>query len=464
MRNSIIWLIIICAGILGFSGCMVGPDFHAPKTKVPDAWANKADANSPDISGWWTTFGDAQLVSLTERAIAANLDLKQALSRLEQARSSLGITESGLWPTVNAAGSGSRSRTHVNDTAVKGNTFRAGLDAAWELDVFGGTRRAIEASEARVTTAQEDWHAAMVSLTSEVAIDYISLRALQQQLQVTKDNLVSQQKSAEITHKRFGAGFASALDTANADALVVTTRSGIPQIEAQIQQTIYALSVLLAMEPAAMEQELSPAAGIPVPPAALPAGLPSELLRRRPDIRRAEAQLHVATANIGVAIADFFPRFSLTGSTGYQSDSLRSLVRPSNGSWSTTGAVDWQIFSAGRVSSNVQLQKQISQEALLAYQQTVLTALQDTENALVAYEKEQERRTDLVAAVEYSRKSLDLSTQLYTEGQTDYLNVLVAQRALLNADNALVTNSQNLSTDVVQLFKALGGGWKDQQE
>jgi outer membrane protein, multidrug efflux system len=462
MKYTNIILPALCGCLLTAAGCMVGPDFHAPETKMPQSWSNPTDANSPaSLAQWWTIFGDPNLTSLTNRAIIANLDLKQATARVREARASLGITESGFWPSVNATGSTSRSRRHVNGTAVKGNSFATGLDAAWELDVFGGTRRSIEAAEAQLMSAEQDRRNAMVTLTAEVALNYISLRAQQQQLQVTKENLVSQQKSAEITHKRYEAGFVSALDTANADALVVTTRSQIPQIEAQISQSIYALSVLLAMEPAALEAELSPISDIPSTPPSVPSGLPSELLRRRPDIQRAEAQLHAATANIGVAVADFFPKFSLTGSAGYQSDRFRTLVRSSNSSWSYGAGVDWQLFSAGRVSSNVELQKQIREETLLAYQQTVLTALQDVENALVAYEKEQERRADVLASVEYSRKSLDLSTKLYTEGETDYLNVLVAQRALLSSQNSLVSNTQNVATDVVALCKALGGGWME---
>jgi outer membrane protein, multidrug efflux system len=463
MRYVKIPVIVMCAGMLAICGCMVGPDFHKPQPQMPEKYYNPADANAYlDLTKWWGSFGDPNLTSLVDRAIVANLDLKQAQTRVREARASLGITESGLWPSVNASGSGSRSRTHVNDNAVKGNSFRAGLDAAWELDVFGGTRRSVESAQAQVTSAQEELHATLVTLTSEVALNYINLRAQQEQLQVTRDNLVSQEKSAEITRKRYGAGFVSALDTANADILVVTTRSGIPQIETQIAQTIYALSVLLGQEPAALEKELSPAGTIPVAPPDVPAGLPSELLRRRPDIRLAEAQLHAATANIGVAVAEYFPTFSLTGSAGYQSDRFRTLVRQRNSSWSYGAGVNWELFSAGRISSNVELQKQIKEETLLSYQKTILTALQDVENALIAYQKEKERRQDLVAAVTYSRKSLDLSTQLYTEGETDYLNVLVAQRALLNADNSLVSNTQNLAADVVQLYKALGGGWDEQ--
>jgi outer membrane protein, multidrug efflux system len=458
--NTILCIVLACVGVL--SGCMVGPNYHAQEPNMPAGWSNPADANSPaNISQWWQTFGDPNLTSLTDRAMSANLDLKVATSRLLQARASLGITESGFWPSVNATGNASRSRAHAGGTAFKSSAFQTGLDAAWELDVFGGTRRSIESAEAQVTSAQEDWRATMVTLTSEVALNYINLRALQQQLVVTRGNLVAQEKSAEITRKRYTAGFVSALDTANADTLVVTTRAQIPQLETQISQTIYATSVLLGLEPAALEEELSPIAAIPSPPPAVPAGLPSDLLRRRPDVRRAEAQIHSATANIGVATAALFPTFSLTGSAGYQSDRLRTLVRPSNSSWSYGAGVNWELFSAGRVQSNIELQKQIRQETLLAYQQVVLTALQDVESALVAYEKERQRRADLEAAVAYSRKSLELSTQLYTEGETDYLNVLVAQRSVLSAESALVSNTQSIATDVVALFKAMGGGWSN---
>lgn len=249
------------------------------------------------------------------------------------------------------------------------------------------------------------------------------------------------------------------LDVAYADAQVATTASQIPQLEAAAQQTIYNLSVLLGLEPTALLKELSPTNSIPAAPPEVPMRIPSEVLRRRPDIRRAEAQIHSTTARIGVAIGDLFPKFNLTGSVNFQNNQLHSLINQENRFWTVGPAVDWQIFSAGRVHSNIELQKALRDETVLAYQKTVLIALRDVENALVAYAKEHERRESLMEAVTANRKAVELATQLYTLGQTDFLNVLDAQRSLFASEDALVQSTRNLSTNLVALYKALGGGW-----
>jgi multidrug efflux system outer membrane protein len=450
-----------CLFTVVLTGCTVGPDYRTPKTEVPPAWVNKADANSmADLSGWWKGFNDPSLTSLIDRAMVSNLDLKQAQARVVQARAARGVAEGGFWPGLSASGGASRSKS-AGAGAQPRNLFQAGLDASWELDIFGGTRRNIEAAEADIAAAIENRRDVMVTLTAEVALNYIELRSLQQEIVVTRDNLTAQRHRGDLTRQRYNAGLASALDTANADALTATTSSQLPVLENSLQQTMYALAVLLGREPGALVEELSPTATIPAAPK-VPVGLPSDLLRRRPDIRRAEAQLHSATAQIGVATADLFPKFSLTGSTGYQSDKFKTLVRSSNNSWSLGGAIDWQLFSAGRVQSNIELQKAATQESLFVWQKAVLTALQDVENALVAYEKEQQRRQALIEAVAANRKALDLSTQLYTEGLTDFLSVLDAERSLYSAEDSLVQSTRNLSTDLVSLYKALGGGWKDE--
>jgi NodT family efflux transporter outer membrane factor (OMF) lipoprotein len=337
--------------------------------------------------------------------------------------------------------------------------FQTGLDAAWEMDVFGGVRHSVEAAEADVQFAVEDHRDVLVTLVSEVAINYVELRGFQQEIVIARNNLAAQQKTADLTHKKFQGGIVGTLDVANADAQVATTASQIPLLEAAAQQAIYNLSVLLGLEPAALLQELSPTYSIPETPPEVPMGIPSEVLRRRPDIRRAEARIHGATARIGIATAALYPKFSLTGSINFQNNHLHELINWKDRFGTAGPAVDWQIFSAGRVRSNIELQKALSQESVLAYQKTVLTAIQDVENALVAYAKEHERHKTLVDAVTANRKAVDMATQLYTQGLTDFLNVLVAQRSLYASEDALVQSTRNLSTDLVALYKALGGGW-----
>jgi NodT family efflux transporter outer membrane factor (OMF) lipoprotein len=350
-----------------------------------------------------------------------------------------------------------------NPDAPTRNLFQTGLDAVWEIDIFGGVKRSVEAADADVRFAVEDHRDVLVTLVSEVAINYIELRGFQQEIVIARNNLTAQQQTAELTHKRFQGGLVGNLDVANADAQVATTASQIPQLEAAAQQTIFNLSVLLGLEPAALLKELLPTNSIPFAPPQVPIGIPSELLKRRPDIRRAEAAIHSATARIGVATADLYPKFSLTGSVSFQNDQLHGLINSTNRFWTAGPAVDWQIFSAGRVSSNIELQKALQQESMLAYQKTVITALADVENALVAYAKEYERHKKLAEAVAHNRKAVDSATQLYERGLADFLNVLVAQRSLFASEEALVQSTRNLSIDLVSLYKALGGGWNDEE-
>jgi len=445
--------------ISALSGCAVGPDFEKPQVDVPASWsdANSTSSVAEDLAHWWTTFGDPNLTSLIERAIKSNLNLKIAESRIRQARASRGVVASGFWPSANLSGSYSRGRASGSSPVT--DLYQTGLDAIWEIDIFGGTRRGIEVADADILTAVEDHRNVLITLTAEVALNYIDLRGLQQEIVIAQDNLKAQQHSANLTKERFEGGFVSALDVANANALVASTASQIPVLQGAAHQTIYNIAILLGLEPSALLKELLPSSTIPVGPVEVPAGLPSDLLRRRPDIRRAEAQLHAQTALVGVAVADLFPRFTLSGSYGYRDTDFDSLTEWRNRSWSFGPSIGWQIFSAGKVRSNIELQKAVQEQSMIAYQQTVLTALQEVENALIASSTEFEHRSALIEVVAANRKAVELSTQLYIEGQADFLNVLVAQRALYSSEDALVQSNRNVSTNLVALYKALGGGW-----
>jgi NodT family efflux transporter outer membrane factor (OMF) lipoprotein len=462
--------ILICFLMLIVTGCMVGPNFHSPKTSAPSAWLgptaqmNFDAARQTELVHWWTTFNDTTLTSLVDRAVKANLDLQQAQARILQARANRGIIAADLWPTINVSAGVTRSRSVASSSlgtvATMRNLFQTGLDAAWELDVFGRVRRNIEAADADVQISIEDYRGTLVTLAAEVALNYIELRGFQQEIIIAQNNLQSQQHTAGLTRKRFQVGLVSALDVANAEAQVASTSSQIPLIETAAQQAIYNLSVLLALEPAALVKELSPASPIPANPPEIPMVLPSALLLRRPDVRSAEAQIHSATARIGAATADLFPRFNLIGATGFQGSKSNDWIKGINRVWSVSPSVDLNIFDTGRIRSNIELQKAIQNETLLSYQKTILTAFQEVENALIAYAKEQQRRTALIDAVTANRKAVRLSTLLYTEGQTDFLNVLDAQRSQYTSEQALVISTRSLSTDLVALYKALGGGWE----
>jgi NodT family efflux transporter outer membrane factor (OMF) lipoprotein len=424
-----------------------------------------------DLVNWWHTFNDPELDSLVARAVQSNLDLRQAESRVRQARATRGVVVAGFWPTVDVSGSYTRSG-NGRGSAVQGSSngsgnistsqdlYRAGLDASWEIDVFGGVRRDIEAAEADIQAAVEDRRDVLVTLTSEVALSYLDLRGFQRQLEIARENLNAQQYSADLTRRRQRGGFVSGLDVANADAQVATTLSQIPALEQLARQAIYSIAVLLGQQPGSLVEELSTTAPIPPVPGAIPVGLPSELLRRRPDVRRAEAQLHAATARIGVATSDLFPKFALTGSLAVQDTKVKGLANWNNSFWSFGPSVSWPLFDAGRIFSNIEVQNAVQEQALLTYQRSVLVAFQDVENALVAEAQEQLRRAALIDAVDANRRAVDLATRLYTHGQTDFLNVLTAQRALFASQDALAQSDRTVATNRVALYKGLGGGWE----
>ena len=447
-------------------GCLVGPNYRAPQAASPARWAglgqtpgsepSRATPGPPDLVSWWRQFHDPVLSALVEEALRSNFDLEIARARLLQARASRGVAVGGLLPSFGA--SGGYQRVHKAGEPGDQNLFQAGLDAVWELDLFGGQRRNLESAEAGVLAASEGIRAAQVSLVAEVALNYIQLRGSQQEIEIAEKNLTSQQRTAIITHKQFAVGFANGLDLANADATVAMTEAQIPVYESAERQAIYALSVLLARPPADLLGELSPRAVLPGVPAQVPVGLPSDLLRRRPDIRVAEAQLHAATAQIGVAVADFFPSFSLTGTVNGNSNLLGTLWSGSSRSFGVGPSVSWPVFQGGAIAANVRVQQALRDQAYLSYQKSVLAAFQDVENALIAFAKEQQHRKALGDAVTANRKAVDLSLRLYTEGQTDFLNVVTAQRSLYATEDALVQSNSSIATDLVALYKALGGG------
>ncbi len=417
-----------------------------------------------NLAEWWTVFNDPVLNKLVTDTLTTNLTLRAAELRVCEARATRGIVASALFPQINYDGSAETSRVPLNipKRGLIGNTsnfFQHGLDATWELDFFGGTRRAIESAEANIDASIEDRRNIMVTLAGEVGLNYVSLRGFQKQLAIARDNVDSQQKNAELIKKKFQAGLSNKLDYANAVALMATTRASIPPLETAAQQAIYALAVLLGREPAALDAELNKDAPIPPPPPSIPAGLPSDLIRRRPDVRTAEARIHAATAEIGVAKADLFPKFSLTGNSGFQGQKQSALVTWAHRTYSFGPSVDWPIFAAGKIGCNIELQKWLEQEAKANYRQTVLSALQDVDSALFALAKEKDHRQALDDAVKSFKEVVTLSMKLYTDGNSDYLNVITAERSLYLAQDALAQSERDMSLDVVAVYKALGGGW-----
>ena len=460
------------------TGCMVGPDFVKPGAQVPAGWTGPApsaatpsgQASQPttqpalaekDLAQWWTAFGDATLTSLVTRAVESNLDIRLAEARIRQARAARGVAISGVGPTLNGSSSYTRAQ---NGRMPITDQYQAGFDAGWEVDIFGGLRRNVEAAEADLRSAVEDRHDVLVTLSAEVASNYVALRAYQQRLVIARSNLQAQQHSAEITRKRLAGGFVSSLDVANADAQVASTAAAIPLLEMSAWQTIYNLGVLLDREPGALVEQLSPAGPIPAAKLTVPLGVPSDLLRRRPDIRRVEADIHAATARIGVAVADLYPHVTISGSLGFQASDLRNWFNPLSRFWSFGPGISWSLFNTGRNLATIDIQKALTDQTILSYRKTVLTAMQEVENALIASAKEQEHRKALVDGVAANRKAVEVSTKLYSQGETEFLNVLNAQRSLYSTEDALADSERAMSTDLIALYKALGGGWQETEK
>lgn len=459
----------IAAGALAavalLAGCRVGPDVTPATTALPQTWSGPATpgAPSPALAQWWTTFDDPVLTGLVEEALRSNLDLRLATSRRRQARATQRVAGAAGGPTLDASGTARRSRAAAGSADQRqppDNAYQAGFDAAWELDLFGGVARNWEAALADVQAAEASLRDVQVSLVAEVGRAYVELRTQQQRLAIARRNLEAQQHTVDLTRKRREGGFVAALDVAAAEAQVATMASALPTLESGIRQTVYALSVLLDREPGALLETLSAPADVATVSPAVPAGVPADLLRRRPDIRAAEADIRAATARIGVAVADLYPKVTLGAAGGVQAANSGNLIEPWSTFWSLGPSVSWRLFDTGATRATIEVRKALQEQSLLTYRQTVLAALQEVENALIACSKEQELHAALATAVEAQRRTVDLATRLYSAGEGDYLDVLSAQRSLFAAEEALAQSTGATATDLIALYKALGGGWE----
>ena len=456
-------------------GCTVGPNYQKPKTAAPAQWSAPlagGETNlAPSIAEWWKSFNDPQLNSLIERTVNANHDLRIAEARVREARAFYRIASSQLWPTVDAGGSYARQNQSENQPVIdsislpkgaryENNVYQAGFDASWEINVFGGTRRGVEAGKAEVAAAEYGRRNVLVTLLGEVARNYVELRGCQRRLEIANENLTTQAEALGLAESRFNNGLTSDLDVQQAATLLANTRAVIPMLESGIQSYMHRLGVLLGQPPEALLAELSATAPIPSAPPKVPAGLPSDLLRRRPDVQQAERQLAASTARIGVATADLFPKFSLTGVAGFEGTSASDWFTGNSKFWSVGPTVQWRIFDAGRIRANIRVQNARQEQTLAAYERTVLMSFEEVENSLVAYAKEQIRRRSLEDAVKSSQDSLHLASQLYSNGLASFINVLDAERSLYQAEDALVQSDKAVTQNLISLYKALGGGWE----
>ena len=481
MKHTALSSKFIIAGpaLLFLASCSVGPNYQEPKIAVPASWQeaqqNGVEIRPVEMTRWWTTFNDPLLDSLVERAVQSNFDLRIAESRIREARASRAVVAAGAWPTVDVSGSYSRNRTSENaltfpsQGTVGGsnsglkldrNLYDTSIDATWEIDVFGGVRRGVEAADATIEASQYSRRDVLVTLLGDVAKNYIDLRGFQRRLAVARANLKAQQDTLELTRIRFQAGLTNDLEVAQAEAQANTTAAQIPTLEASLKQAAYSLDLLLGLAPGALWNELANEKAIPTLPPEVLIGLPSDLLRRRPDIRVAERRLAAATAQVGSAMADLFPKFSLTGVAGLQSISASDWFTGRSRYWSIGPTITWPIFDAGRIRANIEIRNAQQEQALNQYEKTVLAALGDVEKSLVSYSREQVRQRALAEAVASNRRAVEMANELYIRGLSDFLNVLDTQRALYTAENDLAQSEATMASNLVALYKALGGGWE----
>jgi multidrug efflux system outer membrane protein len=462
-------------GAAAIAGCTVGPDYHPPVINAAKQWSEPlagGETNHPvSIVTWWKSFDDKELDSLVARAVNSNLDLRIAQARVREARAQLGIANAEFYPTVDAGGSYSQVRIPENALARntiplphgaswENNEYQTGFDASWELDVFGGKRRGTEAANADVSAAVFSQQDVQVTLVSEVARNYVTARGYQQRLAIAHQNIKSRQAALELSKDRFHNGLTTSLDAEQAATVLAQIEAQVPALENGLHESIHRLGVLLGQQPGALLMELGTEALIPIKPPSVPVGLPSDLLRRRPDIRSAERQWAAANAQIGVATAELFPKFYLTGAAGFESISTSTLFTAGSRYFDMGPTLQWRIFDAGRIRSNIRVQNARQEQALDVYQKTVLTSFEEVENALVAYAKEQARNVSLRHAVETSQHSLQLANQQYAAGLTTFINVLDAERSLYQAQDDLVQSDQSVTQNLIALYKALGGGWE----
>jgi outer membrane protein, multidrug efflux system len=474
--------IIVFLSFLLLSGCVVGPNYKRPNVSIPEEWtvapARGTTAKPLVNDEWWSAFQDPELNSLIERAAERSLDLKLALERVQEARAARGIARSGYFPSIDANASATRLRGGLAQGVIRAvspssdpnarpslispfetNLFQANLSAAWELDVFGGIRRGVEAATADVVAAEENRRNVLVILFGDVGRVYAQLRGFQRRLEIANKNIGTQQDTLDLTTARAKAGLATELDVSRAAAQLESTRAAVPTLLSGVDVSIHRLSVLLGDEPGALRHELEKVGPIPTAEPDAEVGLPSDLLKRRPDIRRAEAQLVAATARIGEARADLFPRFVLTGTAGRQATQLRDLTLGLGNFFSVGPGISLPLFNGGRIRSSIAVQTSRQRGAVISYQSTILNALEEVQNALVNYSQEQERRDRLNQAVQQSQLAVELASEQYRAGLVDFLSVLEAQGQLFANEDEWVQSQTNVTTQVITLYRALGGGW-----
>ncbi len=460
----------LVASLVVVVGCTVGPDYGRPEVSTPEDWnASISDSQigltpePEELEQWWKIFGDPVLDQLITEAGKSNYDLRIAVARVEEARAFVGVVSGELYPQVGASAGASRQRiSEANLKLPSGQTvndFEIGVDASWEIDVFGRVRRTIEAAEGEFQATEEDRNDVLISVYAEVARNYIIVRSSQARLKASKHNIDSQREIVDLTKTRFKYGLASDLDVAQAEQVLASSEATVPGIRIRLENAMHALALLLGKEPAALREMLADPRPIPEVPETVGIGIPADLIRRRPDIRRAERQLAAQTARIGIATAELYPRFNILGALGLASGNTSALFNSGSHTYTLGGGIMWNLFAGGSIRSQIRVEDARTEQALLAYEKTILNALREVEDSLVAVAENTKQRDALIRNAEAAQRSLRLALELYKDGLRDFQSTLDAERALFDAVNRAADADGTTAASLVALYKSLGGGW-----
>jgi NodT family efflux transporter outer membrane factor (OMF) lipoprotein len=462
---------------IGLTGCTVGPDFQSPEIREAPRRSALDGGSLPSRTvevavdmAWWKSFRDSQLSSLVERLVAQNLNLETAAERVIQSMAQRQVAVSQGLPHIDGQSSTTYNRQSPNGTLslltpapgapLEYGLFRDGLTSSWQLDLFGRVRRAVEAADASTLAAVENRHGVALAAVAELAQSYMQLRGTQNRLEIAKRNLRLAEENVELVNTRFGNGVATTLDLAQARGQQATIAATLPTLRIQEAELINAIGLLLGDAPRALETELHRTQIMPRVPRKVPVGLPGTLIRRRPDIREAEAQLHEATAQTGVAVANFYPDVTLNGAVGVESLHLSNLFIPASTAFAVGPSISIPIFEGGQLKGALELRESRQREAAIFFQKTVLRAWKDVDDALTAYHETQRRRADIARSVTENQAALQAARQRYSEGAIDFLNVITTQAQLLQSENDLADSDTQIATNLVNLYRAIGGGWE----
>ena len=464
------------------TGCMtVGPDYAPPTPNAPASWhaiagrqgITESVATPAALSNWWTVFNDPVLTGLIQQAATGNTDLRQARARVREARARHGISRADRLPALTAGASAASSKgSEEAGSGASRELYAAGFDAAWELDIFGGKRRAEEAAAADLEASEADLRDVLVSLLAEVARNYLEVRTLQTRLAIAADNLQAREETAALTRQRLESGLIAEIEVEQAVASLEQARSQIPTLEADLGQAANRLAVLLGEQPGSLANVLAERQPIPIAPDRLVIGIPAAVLNHRPDVRRAERQLAAQTARIGEATAALYPDLSLAGSIGLEALAATRLFNSAARTASARAGLNWSLFDFGAIRQNIEVQNARQEQALGNYEGAILTALAEVENSLTAYDREQRRHLALTRAAAAAENGFALSRQQYEAGMIPFLTLLDSQRTLLAIQDQVATSGSAITANLITLYKALGGGWtppapqtdKDQQD